>query len=246
VLDSPRIPLLRAIVRRPITYSLSVKRARKIHAIADGYCLIIRAARPLVDVGAAVAAHWALVSGTAGDSICPVEAQLRALLVAESPGRDRVGLRPQADVGGPGRILCGGIGCALCGRLFPLELLVVPGHPGPDLVKADVLAVEEKHATDFTAVALLLLAVEPDGFPKDQRRQTPARTPPERLVVFGSVYAGQTNGELSVARVQDTDRVTVGDADYPEIPAFQAGSQGQTHHHECQKEQTFSRLAEAP
>src|SRR5579884_1310537 len=223
-----------------------ILRTGEIDPVSQRYRLIIRAARPLVDAGAAVAAHWTLVSGTAGDSICPVEAQLRTLLVAENPGRNRVRLRPQADVCSPGRILCGSVGCALLGRLFPLELLVVPGHPGPDLVKADVLAVQEEHATDFTAVALLLLAVEPDGFPIDQRRQTPARTPPERLVVFGSVDAGQTNGELSVARVQDTDCVTVGDADYPEIPAFQAGSQGQTQHHECQKEQTFSRFAEAP
>ncbi len=102
----------------------------------------MRTARPLIDAASAIAPDRSLIGRRAFDrAVRFVEAQLSWSTVAEVSWRYRMLVAPKADLCLSGSILGCGVSLPVGGCLLGLELLVVPSHPGLDLIEANVVVI---------------------------------------------------------------------------------------------------------
>lgn len=86
--------------------------------------------------------------------------------MAEIPWRNRTRIAPQAHLRFSGGVLGCAISLPVGGRLIVLELLAMPGHPGHDLIKANIFAIWEQDLADQPPVGFLFAAVEVDRLPE--------------------------------------------------------------------------------
>jgi hypothetical protein len=99
-------------------------------------------------------------------------------------------------------------------------MLIVPGHPGSDLLEAGV-APPDQHLPQDAAVAVALLPLDGDDLIEDKVRKVLLGAGPEGLAALGSVDALEADAMLGFRVVKDCDRVSVGDPDDP--PADNVG-----------------------
>ena len=101
---------------------------------------------------------------------------------------------------------------ALLGRLFLGVLLVPPGHPGFDLLQADILAADKNDA-DVAPVAVDLPAIRFGGAVERQRGQARLGLFAKGLLFFRSVDAGDPDLVRDLFNAQQGERIAVADTD---------------------------------
>src|SRR5262245_11349242 len=130
------------------------------------------------------------------------------------PWRHWFVVNPQASTRRPCFDFSRRIGRPFLSGLFPLVLLVVPGHPGLDLLQADIAAVSG-HLSNHALVAVELHELYRHGSAGDHRSQASLRSTAERLSPFWGVDSRQPDLVLPVGAVQHRDRIAVGNGDHP-------------------------------
>ncbi len=76
--------------------------------------------------------------------------------------------RSQGDPRLSGGVFGCGVSLPVGGRLLALELLVVPSHPGLDLIEANILAAGQQDLADQPPVGLLFAGVEIGRLPENE------------------------------------------------------------------------------
>ena len=85
------------------------------------------------------------------------------------PRRHRLRILPQSDPSSLSVLFLVPIHEPIVRRLLVLVLLVVPGHPGADLLQPDVTQADE-HGAHLAAVPILLVAASLDPLLEHERR----------------------------------------------------------------------------